>query len=174
MNNASYVIALYIRLSIEDNKVDSLSIENQKIALHQYVDAMQDIKNIEVLEFVDNGYSGTNFERPEVIRLLDMVQAGKINCIIVKDFTRFGRNRISVGYFLDKVFPLYGVRFIALNDGFDSGKLNGDTGGLGVMFQYFQAEVYSWDLSVKYKSAKQVKFRRGEYQSKICPYGYRN
>lgn len=61
MNNSSYVIALYIRLSIEDNKVDSLSIENQKIALHQYVDAMQDIKNIEVLEFVDNGYSGTNF-----------------------------------------------------------------------------------------------------------------
>ena len=173
MDNLSYTIALYIRLSIEDSKVDSMSIENQKIALHQYVDAMQDIKNIEVLEFVDNGYSGTNFERPAVKQLLDMVQAGKINCIIVTNFSRFGRNRISAGYFLDKVFPLYGVRFISLVENFDSSKLNGDTGGLGVMFQYFQAEVYSWDLSVKYKSAKQVKFRRGEYQSKICPYGYR-
>lgn len=173
MNNAAYVIALYIRLSIEDSKVDSMSIENQKFMLHQYVDTMKDVKNIEALEFVDNGYSGTNFERPAVKQLLDMVQEGKINCVIVKDFTRFGRSRIGVGYFLDKVFPLYGVRFISLNDGFDSETLNGDTGGLGVMFQYFQAELYSRDLSVKYKSAKQVKFRRGEYQSKVCPYGYR-
>ena len=173
MNDASYVIALYIRLSIEDSKVDSMSIENQKIVLHQYVDTMKDVKNVEVLEFVDNGYSGTNFERPAVTRLLDMVREGKINCIIVKNFSRFGRNRISAGYFLDKVFPLYGVRFISLNEDFDSGKLNGDTGGLSVMFQYFQAEFYSRDLSVKYKSAKQVKFRRGEYQSKVCPYGYR-
>lgn len=61
MNDASYVIALYIRLSIEDSKVDSMSIENQKIVLHQYVDTMKDVKNAEVLEFVDNGYSGTNF-----------------------------------------------------------------------------------------------------------------
>ena len=61
MNDASYVIALYIRLSIEDSKVDSMSIENQKIVLHQYVDTMKDVKNVEVLEFVDNGYSGTNF-----------------------------------------------------------------------------------------------------------------
>lgn len=116
MNDASYVIALYIRLSIEDSKVDSMSIENQKIVLHQYVDTMKDVKNVEVLEFVDNGYSGTNFERPAVTRLLDMVREGKINCIIVKNFSRFGRNRISAGYFLDKVFPLYGVRFISLNE----------------------------------------------------------
>ena len=80
-----YVIALYIRLSTEDSRVDSFSIENQKNALHQYVDAMEGVKNVEVLEFIDNGYSGTNFERPAVQELLDQIREGKINCIVVKD-----------------------------------------------------------------------------------------
>lgn len=80
-----YVIALYIRLSTEDSKVGSFSIENQKRALHQYADGMEDIPHAEVLEFVDNGYSGTNFERPAVQELLDKVREGGVNCIIVKD-----------------------------------------------------------------------------------------
>ncbi len=168
-----YVIALYIRLSTEDSKVGSFSIENQKNTLHQYVDAMEGIKNAEVLEFIDNGYSGTNFERPAVQELLDQIRKGKINCIVVKDFTRFGRNSIEVGYFMEMVFPLYGVRFISINDNFDSDTLHGDTGGINVAFKYLVSEFYSRDLSIKYKSAKYVKFRRGEYQSKLCPYGYR-
>ena len=167
-----YVIALYIRLSTEDSKVGSFSIENQKNALHQYVDAMEGVKNVEVLEFIDNGYSGTNFERPAVQELLDQIREGKINCIVVKDFTRFGRNSIEVGYFMEMVFPLYGVRFISVNDNFDSDTLHGDTGGINVAFKYLVSEFYSRDLSIKYKSAKYVKFRRGEYQSKLCPYGY--
>ena len=167
-----YVIALYIRLSTEDSKVGSFSIENQKNALHQYVDAMEGVKNVEVLEFIDNGYSGTNFERPAVQELLDQIREGKINCIVVKDFTRFGRNSIEVGYFMEMVFPLYGVRFISINDNFDSDTLHGDTGGINVTFKYLVSEFYSRDLSIKYKSAKYVKFRRGEYQSKLCPYGY--
>ena len=175
MNNGliPYVIALYIRLSTEDSKVGSFSIENQKHALHQYVDAMDGIKNVEVLEFIDNGYSGTNFERPAVQELLDRIREGKINCVIVKDFTRFGRNSIEVGYFMEMVFPLYGIRFISINDEFDSNNLHGDTGGINVAFKYLVSEFYSRDLSIKYKSAKYVKFRRGEYQSKVCPYGYR-
>ena len=168
-----YVIALYIRLSAEDFKVGSLSIENQYRELRQYVDTMEGIKNIVIREFVDNGYSGTNFERPAVQELLDLVREGRINCIIVKDFTRFGRNSIEVGYFMERVFPLYGVRFISLNDDFDSDKLHGDTGGINVAFKYLVSEFYSRDLSIKYKSAKYVKFRRGEYQSTLCPYGYR-
>ena len=96
-----YVIALYIRLSTEDSKVGSFSIENQKNALHQYVDTMEGVKNVEVLEFIDNGYSGTNFERPAVQELLDQIREGKINCIVVKDFTRFGRSSIEVGYFME-------------------------------------------------------------------------
>ncbi len=169
----AYVIALYIRLSLEDSRVESMSIENQKRALHSFVDQMENVRNVEVLEFIDNGYSGTNFERPAVQKLLGQVQAGEINCIIVKDFTRFGRNAIEVGYFMERVFPLYGIRFISINDNFDSGRLHGDTGGLDVAFKYLVAEFYSRDLSVKSKSAKYVKMKRGEYQSKICPYGYR-
>lgn len=164
--------ALYIRLSAEDYKVESMSIENQKLALHKFADDFEDLSGHEIREFVDNGYSGTNFERPAVHELLDLVREGKINCIIVKDFSRFGRNSLEVGYFMEKVFPLYGVRFISINDDFDSDKLHGDTGGLNVAFKYLISEFYSRDLSIKYKSAKYVKFKRGEYQSKICPYGY--
>lgn len=166
------VMALYIRLSTEDYKVESMSIDNQKLALHRYTENLDDLTDYEIREFVDNGYSGMNFERPAVQELLDLVRDGKIGCIIVKDFSRFGRNSLEVGYFMEKVFPLYGVRFISINDDFDSGKLHADTGGLNMAFKYLVSELYSLDLSIKYKSAKYVKFKQGEYQSKICPYGY--
>ena len=168
-----YVIALYIRLSIEDSKVESLSIENQKIALHKYADEMEDVHNVEVTEYTDNGFSGTNFERPAVQELLDAVRSGKINCIIVKDFSRFGRNSIEVGYFMERVFPLYNIRFISINDAYDSNNFQGDTGGMNVAFKYLAAEFYSRDLSIKSTTAKMVKMKRGEYQSKICLYGYK-
>ncbi len=148
-NMITYIIALYIRLSIEDSKVESMSIENQKRALHRFVDGMEDVRNVEVLEYIDNGHSGTNFERPAVQELLDDVRDGKINCIIVKDFTRFGRNSIEVGYFMERVFPLYNVRFISINNDFDSDQLHGDTGGINVAFKYLVSEFYSRDLSIK-------------------------
>lgn len=173
MNHVPYVIALYIRLSTEDEKVGSLSIENQKYALHRYIESVMDFDGAEVQEFTDNGFSGTSFERPAVQKLLDMVQKGAVNCIIVKDFSRFGRNSMEVEYYLERVFPLYNVRFIALNDGYDSAQFWGDTGGINVAFRYLINELYSRDLSIKYKTAKYTKFRRGEYQSKICPYGYK-
>ena len=169
----AYVVALYIRLSVEDIKTDSMSIANQKVALHQYVDSNDEFANAEVVEFVDNGHSGTNFERPAVQNLLNMVRTGEVQCIIVKDFTRFGRNSIEVGYFLERVFPLYGIRFISINDDYDSDRYKGETGGLGVAFKYLVAELYSRDLSVKIKTAVDSKRKRGEYQSSCCPYGYR-
>ena len=101
------------------------------------------------------------------------MQKGAVNCIIVKDFSRFRRNYIEVEYYLERVFPLYNVRFVSINDGYDSAQLQGNTGGLSVAFKYLIAELYSRDLSIKYKSAKYMKFKRGEYQSKICPYGFR-
>ena len=173
LNTTAYVIALYIRLSIEDTKVESMSIDNQKIALHQYADTMEGAGSAEVLEFIDNGHSGTNFERPAVQELLDAVRIGKVNCIIVKDFSRFGRNSIEVGYFMERVFPLYGIRFISISDGYDSADYQGDTGGISIAFKYLAAEFYSRDLSIKSTTAKMVKMKRGEYQSKICLYGYR-
>lgn len=168
-----YVIALYIRLSIEDYKYDSMSIENQRLVLNEYAAAMPEALNSEVLEFVDNGYSGTNFERPQVQKLIEMVRASRIDCIIVKDFSRFGRNSIETGYFLERVFPLFHTRFISVSDDYDSNNYKGDTGGMDVAFKYLISEYYSRDMSIKTKSAKYAKMQRGEYQSTICPYGYR-
>jgi len=169
-----YVIALYIRLSLEDVKSNSMSINSQRLILKKYAEMLEhECKEIEILEFVDNGHSGTNFERPAVQELLDLVRQNKIDCIIVKDFTRFGRNSIETGYFMEKVFPLFHTRFIAIEDSFDSDEHAGDMGGLEVAFKHFISEYYSVDLSKKSRSAKYSKMKRGEYQSKICCYGYK-
>ncbi len=167
-----YVIALYIRLSLEDFRTESLSIPNQKLILREKAMSIPEYEDCEILEFVDNGHSGTNFERPAVQELLTMVQAGQIDCIIVKDLSRFGRNSIETGYFIERVFPLYHTRFISVSDDFDTANFKGDTGGIDVAFKYLISECYSRDMSMKTKSAKYAKMRRGEYQSVICPYGY--
>lgn len=166
------IIALYIRLSLEDSKYDSMSIENQQMILREKVLSLSGIDHAEIREFVDNGHTGTNFERPAMQELLSLVQAGKVACILVKDFSRFGRNSIETGYFIEKVFPLYHTRFISVSDNFDSADYKGDTGGIDVAFKYLINEAYSRDMSMKSKSAKYAKMRRGEYQSVVCCYGY--
>lgn len=169
---AEYTIALYMRLSLEDEKTDSLSIPNQRLILREKAMSLPEWRNAEILEFVDNGHTGTNFERPAVQQLLNLVRDGKINCIIVKDFSRFGRNSIETGYFIEKVFPIYHIRFISISDCFDTNDHKGDTGGIDVAFKYLINECYSRDMSMKSRSAKYARFKRGEYQSVICPYGY--
>ena len=153
----NYVIALYIRLSVEDFKTESLSIPNQKLILREKAMSLPEWDNSEILEFIDNGHTGTNFERPAVQELLTMVQAGKINCIIVKDLSRFGRNSIETGYFIERVFPLYHTRFISVSDDFDTANFKGDTGGIDIAFKYLISECYSRDMSMKTKSAKYAK-----------------
>lgn len=167
-----FVMALYIRLSLEDSKTESLSIRNQRIYLMNHLMTMPEYDHAEVLEFIDNGHSGANFERPAVQELLDLVRAGGVDCILVKDFSRFGRNSIETGYFIERVFPIFHTRFISVGDNFDSADYKGDTGGLNVQFKYLISECYSRDMSMKTKTAKYAKMQRGEYQSKICPYGY--
>ncbi len=169
------VIAKYIRLSMEDEKYDSLSIQSQRMMLDTYIGVLNipDAASFEVLEFVDNGHSGTNFERPAVQELLELVRQSRIDCILVKDFSRFGRNAIETGYFIEMVFPIFHTRFISVDDGFDSDDHKGDTGGLEISFKFLMHEYYSLDMSRKEKSAKYIKFERGEYQSVLCPYGYR-
>lgn len=169
---SKYVIAMYIRLSMEDVKTDSLSIPNQRLLLGRHIDTLED-NDVEIMEFVDNGYSGVNFERPAVQELLELVRQSKIDCIIVKDFSRFGRNSIETGYFIEQVFPLFHTRFISVNDNFDSNNYKEDTGGMAVAFKYVMHEYYSLDLSRKTKSSKYIKMKRGEYQSKVCCYGYK-
>lgn len=169
---ANGIIALYIRLSLEDEKYDSMSIENQQNLLREKAMSLPEYSSCEIKEFIDNGYTGTNFERPAVQQLLEMVTSGKISTILVKDLSRFGRNSIETGYFIEKVFPLYRVRFISVSDNFDTAEHKGDTGGIDIAFKYLINECYSRDMSVKTRTAKQARMKRGEFQSKTCPYGY--
>ena len=166
-----YIVAIYLRLSVDDKRVESMSIESQRLLLRKYAEILGD--NVEIIEYVDNGYSGTNFERPAVQQLLTDVKTYKVNCILVKDFSRFGRNSIEVGYFTQQIFPLFGVRFISVSDNYDSDEHKGDTGGIAVAVKYLVNEYYSRDLSVKTKSAKYTKMRRGEYKSGNYTYGYK-
>jgi len=170
MNN--YVIAKYIRLSLDDEASESQSIPHQRLLLNKHIDELE-IPNTEVLEFVDNGYTGTNMERPGVQEMLDLVRSGKVNCITVKDFSRFSRNSMDSGYFIEQVFPLYQVRFISVSDRFDSDNYKNDTGGIDVAFKFLMHEYYSKDLSVKIKSARRIQMARGENIVANAIYGYR-
>ena len=166
-----FIIAKYIRLSIEDEKTESLSIPNQRMILDRHIDSL-DLPNTEIIEFVDNGHSGVNMERPAVQEMLELVRSGDINCIVVKDFSRFSRNAMDSGYFIEQVFPLYGVRFISVSDNFDSADYIGNTGGLDVAFKFLMHEYYVKDLSKKVKSAKRIQMIRGENIVARTIFGY--
>ena len=166
-------IALYMRLSNEDaHEGESYSIGNQRALLMDYVKSHEEFENWSVLEFYDDGYSGVSFERPGIQKLLALA-GDTVNCIIVKDFSRFGRNLVEVGDYLDQIFPFLGVRFIAVNEGYDSGRGLGSSVGLDVSLKAMIYEMYSRDVSEKIRSVKHAKMRKGEYQGIIAFYGYR-
>jgi len=168
-----FVIAKYIRLSMDDGISDSLSIPHQHMLLDAHIDELEiPNPNTTVIEFVDNGYTGTNMERPALQEMLDLVRCGRVHCIVVKDFSRFSRNSLESGYFIEQVFPLYKVRFISVSDRFDSNDYLNDTGGIDVAFKFLMHEYYSQDLSKKVKSAKRIKMARGENIVATAIYGY--
>lgn len=177
--SGSYITALYYRLSQEDSDLvsgtehdESSSIKGQRDLLTAYVETMPDLAKGQIIEFYDDGYSGTNFDRPGFQILLDQAKKGKINCIVVKDFSRFGRNYIEVGNYLEQVFPFLGVRFISVNDGFDSIDGFGAAGAIDVAFKNLIYDLYSKDLSQKALSGRKTKAQRGEYLGAYAPYGY--
>lgn len=166
-------LALYMRLSSEDeNAGESDSITNQRELLHRFVAEHREFKDWELLEFQDDGYSGTNFNRPQIKRLILLARQKRIDCIIVKDFSRFGRNYIDVCDYLEQVFPLYGVRFIAVNDMYDSNQTRGSSVGMDVALKSMIGELYSRDISKKIRSANKVRWSKGEYLCTIAFYGY--
>ncbi len=174
-----YRIAIYIRLSMEDlhlgalaGKEESASISSQRDFILSYLRGKEEFKDAHLKEFVDDGYSGMDFARPGVQEMLALCRKGGIDCIIVKDLSRFGRNYLEVGNYLEQVFPFLGIRFIGINDGFDSGKLFGGAVGMDVAFQNFIYEMYSRDLSKKIKSGVSVCMKRGEYHAGCIVYGY--
>jgi len=166
-----YVIAKYIRLSRDDAVSDSFSIPNQRLLLDSHIEDM-DLPGAKILEFVDNGFTGTNVERPAFQEMIELVRCGRINCIVVKDFSRFARNAFESGYYIEKVFPLFRVRFVAVSDQFDS-SIYKDGANMEVAFKFLMNEYYSHDLSKKVKSALQTLMRNGEHIVGNAIYGYR-
>lgn len=162
-----------MRLSNEDDsEKESCSIQNQRDLLYDFIRNRQEFAGCLVSEFCDDGYSGMNFNRPGIQKLLSL--AGKtVNCIIVKDFSRFGRNLIEVGDYLDQVFPFLGVRFIAVNEEYDSKQSSGSSVSLEVSLKAMIYEMYSRDISEKIRCVQQAKMRKGEYLCGIAFYGYK-
>lgn len=166
-------LALYSRASNEDENLgESATIQNQRDLLYHYIQSRPEFKDWNVLEFQDDGWSGTTFDRPGLRKLMEL--AGKeVQCIIVKDFSRLGRSLIEVGNYLDQIFPFLGVRFIAVNEGYDSNENTGRTIGLDVSLGAMVYEMYSRDLSKKISSVKEEQMKKGRYAGSFAFYGYR-
>ena len=161
----------YLRLSYTaDRSVESDSIANQKKLIEEFVAAHPDIELVS--ERVDDGYSGVLFDRPAFQEMMNDIVSGKINCVIVKDLSRLGREYIETGRYLRQVFPAYGVRFISINDGVDTAnEQNGDD--LHISLKNLLNDTYCRDISVKTRSALLTKRQNGDYVG-ACPiYGYR-
>lgn len=172
------MIAMYIRLSLEDGDVDvgskteSNSVGNQRMLLKDFLRNREEFQNDEILEFCDDGYTGTNFNRPAFQRMMEMVKLKQVDCIIVKDLSRFGREYLDVSSYLELILPVFGTRFISVNDFFDSNDYIGTTGGMELAFRNLINAMYSKDISMKVKTARKTRARKGEYIGGHPFYGY--
>ena len=169
MTEKTYNVGIYCRLSNDDERDgESVSIENQKLLLQSYVRQMG-WNEIDV--YIDDGYTGTNFNRPGVQRLIEDAKAKRINLILVKDLSRFGRNYIEIGQYTDYLFPSIGCRFVALNNGVDTESNNGSTDVM--CFLNLFNEFYSRDTSKKVKAVKRACAENGKFMGTYPAYGYK-
>lgn len=167
-------VAKYLRISDDDediggNKQESDSIVNQRKVLDDYIEHHPELSKYPVTEFLDDGFSGVSFHRPGVQKLLKEVKENRIACIVVKDLSRFGRNYIEVGDYIEQVFPFLGVRFISVLDNYDSFQ---KSVGIDIGIKNLIHDLYSRDLSRKVKSVKHLHQERGSYSGGDVPYGY--
>ena len=161
--------AIYARLSREDNLNQSDSIENQLSLLHDYVGNRPYLQLVGT--YIDNGYTGTDFDRPEWQKLMEAVREKEVDCIVVKDLSRLGRNYIETGEFLEKICPFFGIRFIAINDNFDTDTAEA-SGQLSVSLSNIINDYYAKDISRKVSSALRSKMENGEFIGSWEKYGY--
>lgn len=174
-------IALYLRLSESDGdlgengKDESNSIENQRMLLRKYIEDRDEWADSvsEILEYVDDGHSGTNFNRPSFKRMLEDAKKGLIQIILVKDLSRLGRDYITVGDYIEQIFPMLGIRFVAVTNGYDS-SANGVNSSMGfdMAVSNLINTFYSRDLSKKLKAANRTRWKNGISTSGIAPFGY--
>ena len=164
-------VGAYLRLSSDDgDKIESNSITNQRSIIELYSKKEKDFKIKDY--YIDDGYSGTDFNRPDFQRLMDDIKNGKINTIIVKDLSRFGRNYIEVGNYIEQIFPLYNIRFIAINDNVDNYKDPESINNIIVPFKNLMNDEYARDISNKVRSVLSTKRVNGEFTGISAPYGY--
>ncbi len=158
---------MYLRLSVEDKETSS-SIDNQREIIKNYI---INVPKLELVgEYVDNGKTGTNFKRAGFLKMIEAVENGEIECIIVKDLSRFGRNMIDTGHYIEKFLPTHNVRFIAINDCFDSD--NKETSGLILPLKNIINETYARDVSFKVRKEVKDAMKRGELINSKAPFGY--
>lgn len=178
----NYVICMYIRLSSEDDDIrnndmkdESNSITAQRRMLYDYINSKVEFKDCTILERCDDGFSGTHFDnRPQFVDMIEMAKRGEIDCIIVKDFSRFGRDYIELGDYMEQLFPILGIRFISVNDCYDSDMLeDGEIGGLDISFKNLIYDYYARETSKKEKLAWKKSAERGDYRACVTLYGYR-
>ena len=166
-----YHAAVYVRLSREDgDREESDSIINQKCLIREWLKDRSDI--VVQGEFADDGYSGVNFERPAFKRMMREIEEGRVDCIIVKDLSRFGRNFVEAGRFLDRIFPEKGIRFIAINDHFDSLEGISSTDRILIPFKNLINDAYCRDISIKVRSQLETKRKKGDFIGSFAVYGY--
>lgn len=167
-------LAIYMRLSVEEfgDRVESESISSQRLIITDYILQSNDLKQMKREEYIDDGYTGVNINRPSVQRLLEEVKQGKVSCIIVKDLSRFIRDYILLGDYLDNIFPFMGIRFISVNDGYDSEKEKGNGTGLDIQFKSLLYDFYSKDVSEKIKTSTTALKKQGKFLAWSPPLGY--
>ena len=163
-------IAIYLRLSLEDvdkrtNKVkdESNSIASQRMLINRHLDQNPLLCDLPRIEFCDDGFSGTNFDRPDFAKMIECAKHGEISCIVVKDLSRFGRDYLEVGDYLEHIFPFLGIRFKSINDHYDSAKHEGKTISMDIAFKNLIYDYYSKDLSKKVKSAMGMKQEKAKF-----------
>lgn len=169
------IIAAYMRISIEDHKKrnESNSITNQRQLIYSFVNDRCEFEGCRIDEFADDGYSGQNFNRPAVLDLLQRIKKNKVDCVIVKDFSRFSRDYIEISTYLDQIFPFMGVRFISINDNYDSDQKEGISAEIDTAFKVLLYDFYSKDISVKMRSSIHSRYRDGSYKFSQAPFGYK-
>lgn len=177
INDQIFKVAIYLRLSKDDGdfsfsdggKTESNSIHNQRELLHAFLEKHPEMELYD--EYKDDGRTGTNFDRPEFQRMMDDVRKGVINCIIVKDLSRFGRDYIECGKYIEKIFPQLGIRFISVNDGYDTAATT-SSDSIVIPFKNLINDSYSRDISIKVRTNLEVKRRQGEFIANFAVYGY--
>lgn len=164
--------AIYVRLSIENSGKDDDgdSIANQISFCKAYLAEHTDLKLYDIYE--DNGEKGTNFDRPEFKRMMDDIRSGKVKCVLVKDLSRFGRDYIEAGEYLEKIFPFMGIRFISISDGYDSLNCDDAESALMIPLKNMINDVYAKDISRKIITSFRARQEKGEFLPAFAPYGY--